>query len=83
MSTMAKITLMFVVFVDLIGQGLVFPIVDTLIMEPASGFLPKDTSTAIRHFDYGDKRAANGIAEAFRSRRLHLAAGLRRSGRRV
>ena len=43
MSTMAKITLMFVVFVDLIGQGLVFPIIDTLIMEPASGFLPKDT----------------------------------------
>ena len=37
MSTMVKITLMFVVFVDLIGQGLVFPIIDTLIMEPASG----------------------------------------------
>jgi predicted MFS family arabinose efflux permease len=53
MSTMAKITLMFVVFVDLIGQGLVFPIIDTLIMEPASGFLPKDTSLADRHFDYG------------------------------
>jgi predicted MFS family arabinose efflux permease len=53
MSTMAKITLMFVVFVDLIGQGLVFPIIDTLIMEPASGFLPQDTSTDTRHFDYG------------------------------
>jgi len=53
MSAMAKITLMFVVFVDLIGQGLVFPIIDTLIMEPASGFLPRDTSMTARHFDYG------------------------------
>lgn len=53
MSAMAKITLMFVVFVDLIGQGLVFPIIDTLIMKPDSGFLPRDTSTALRHFDYG------------------------------
>jgi len=53
MSTMAKFSLMFVVFVDLIGQGLVFPIIDTLIMEPATGFLPRDTSDATRHFDYG------------------------------
>lgn len=43
MSSMAKITLMFVVFVDLIGQGLVFPIFNTLIMEPSSGFLPRRT----------------------------------------
>ena len=53
MSTMAKITLMFVVFVDLIGQGLVFPIINTLIMDPTSGFLPEATSTGVRHFDYG------------------------------
>ena len=53
MSTIAKVTLMFVVFVDLIGQGLVFPIIDTLIMEPSSGFLPGSTATGIRHFDYG------------------------------
>ena len=53
MSTMAKITLMFVVFVDLIGQGLVFPIINTLIMDPTSGFLPEDTSMGVRHFDYG------------------------------
>jgi hypothetical protein len=31
---MAKIALMFVVFVDLIGQGLVFPIINSLIMDP-------------------------------------------------
>ena len=53
MSAMAKITLLFVVFVDLIGQGLVFPIVNALIMEPSSGFLPEGTSRATRHFDYG------------------------------
>ncbi|MBK0398228.1 MFS transporter [Limibaculum sp. M0105] len=53
MSTMVKITLMFVVFVDLIGQGLVFPIIDTLVMKPESNFLPAGTSTARRHFDYG------------------------------
>ena len=53
MSVMAKITLMFVVFVDLIGQGLVFPIINTLIMDPTSGFLPEGTSMARRHFDYG------------------------------
>lgn len=53
MSTLAKITLLFVVFVDLIGQGLVFPIINVLIMDPTSGFLPESTSLATRHFDYG------------------------------
>jgi predicted MFS family arabinose efflux permease len=53
MSTIAKITLLFVVFVDLIGQGLVFPIINTLIMEPSGDFLPKSTPEAIRHVDYG------------------------------
>ncbi|MDX1576650.1 MAG: hypothetical protein R3285_10680, partial [Kiloniellales bacterium] len=50
---MAKITLMFVVFVDLIGQGLVFPINNALIMDPKSGFLPESTPLGTRHFDYG------------------------------
>jgi len=53
MSNMAKITLMFVVFVDLIGQGLVFPIINSLVMEPSTGFLPADTADGTRHFDYG------------------------------
>lgn len=53
MTTMTKVTLLFVVFVDLIGQGLVFPIINTLIMEPTSGFLSASTTTATRHFDYG------------------------------
>jgi DHA1 family tetracycline resistance protein-like MFS transporter len=53
MSSMAKITLLFVVFVDLLGQGLVFPIINTLIMDPRAAFLPESTSPAVRHLDYG------------------------------
>ena len=53
MSSVAKLTLLFVVFVDLIGQGLVFPIINALIMEPGTGFLPVHTSAAERHFYYG------------------------------
>ncbi len=53
MSAAAKITLMFVVFVDLIGQGLVFPIINTLIMMPDSGFLAKSVPTGTRHFYFG------------------------------
>ena len=53
LTTMAKITLLFVVFVDLIGQGLVFPIINTLIMDPTSGFLPENTALSARHFNYG------------------------------
>ena len=53
MSWFAKFTLLFVVFVDLLGQGLVFPIINSLIMEPGSSFLPHDTSDATRHLNYG------------------------------
>ncbi len=53
MTKMAKITLLCVVFVDLIGQGLVFPIINTLIMDPDVAFLPKSVGMNTRHFDYG------------------------------
>lgn len=53
MTSLAKFTLMFVVFVDLIGQGLVFPIINALIMDPTSGFLPESATTGVRHFNYG------------------------------
>lgn len=53
MSTAAKISLLFVVFIDLLGQGLVFPIINALIMEPSSTFLPHDASDATRHTTYG------------------------------
>ncbi|MGI9372396.1 MAG: MFS transporter [Hyphomicrobiales bacterium] len=53
MTLLAKVTLLFVVFVDLLGQGLVFPIINTLIMDPATGFLPKAAGEPERHFKYG------------------------------
>ncbi|MEM1352926.1 MAG: MFS transporter [Pseudomonadota bacterium] len=53
MKGIAKVTLLFVVFVDLIGQGLVFPIINSLIMQTTSSFLPQDTPVSMRHFYYG------------------------------
>ena len=53
MNFTAKFALLFVVFVDLLGQGLVFPILNSLIMETDSGFLPKGTTDAVRHFNFG------------------------------
>ncbi|POF34255.1 MFS transporter [Roseibium marinum] len=53
MSFAAKFTLLFVVFVDMLGQGLVFPILNGLIMDTGSPMLARDTSEAARHFDYG------------------------------
>lgn len=53
MTNLAKIALLFVVFVDLIGQGLVFPIINSLLMEADASFLPASTSEGQRHFYYG------------------------------
>ncbi|MEM6462827.1 MAG: MFS transporter [Pseudomonadota bacterium] len=53
MSPIAKFALLAVVFVDLIGQGLVFPIINELVMDPKLVFLPVSSSDATRHFDYG------------------------------
>lgn len=53
MTPLIRITLMFVVFVDLIGQGLVFPIINSLIMSPKSDFLPEATGLGMRHFNFG------------------------------
>jgi len=50
---LSKLGLLFVVFVDLMGQGLLFPIVNALMMDPADGLLPAGTSAAARHFNYG------------------------------
>jgi DHA1 family tetracycline resistance protein-like MFS transporter len=50
---LAKAALMAVVFVDVMGQGLLFPILNSLMMDPSLGFLPANTPQATRHFDYG------------------------------
>ena len=41
---LALLALMVVCFVDVMGQGLAFPIFDTLLLKPGSGFLPETTS---------------------------------------
>lgn len=53
MSALAKFALLAVVFVDLLGQGLVFPIINSLMLEPGQTFLPADTPMSTRQFDYG------------------------------
>ncbi len=53
MSSLAKFALLAVVFVDLIGQGLVFPIINELVMDPKLVFFPVSSSDATRHYDYG------------------------------
>ena len=45
--------LLFVVFLDLMNQGLVIPILTTALLDPSRSFLPPGTSPAARHFDFG------------------------------
>lgn len=49
----AQFALLFVVYIDLMGQGLVLPLVTTLIFDAEQGFLPANTSQSAREFDYG------------------------------
>ena len=50
---LSKLALVFVMAVDVMGQGLAFPIFNTLMTSPGSGLLPADTSAAVRQLDYG------------------------------
>jgi len=50
---LSKSGLLFVVFVDVMGQGIIFPIFNTLVMDPSQDFLAAGTSDSTRHFDYG------------------------------
>ena len=51
--SLSRFALLLVVFIDIMGQGLVFPIVTTIVMEPSAGFLPHHTTHSAREFDYG------------------------------
>lgn len=53
MSPLCRFALIAVVFVDLMGQGLVFPIVNELLMSKSIAFLPIEVSDSKRHFLYG------------------------------
>ena len=48
-----RLSLMMVVFVDVMGQGLILPIINTLLIDPSSHFLPSDTSHGTRELLYG------------------------------
>ncbi len=45
--------LFFVLFIDSMGLGLLFPILNSLIIDPSSHFLAQHTSLAMREFWYG------------------------------
>ncbi|USG60573.1 MFS transporter [Sneathiella marina] len=62
---LTKFALLSVVFLDIMSQGLVIPILNTIIMSPAQDFLPKGTSTAVRQFDFGLTMAVFFIAWFF------------------
>lgn len=47
------IALLFVVFLDIMSQGLVIPILTTILLDPTQSFLAAGTSEAARQFDFG------------------------------
>ncbi|MEM9684350.1 MAG: MFS transporter, partial [Pseudomonadota bacterium] len=50
---MLRLSLMMVVLVDFMGQGLILPILNTLLLEPSSTFLPADMQEDPRELLYG------------------------------
>ncbi len=50
---MLRLSLMLVVFVDVMGQGLILPIINTLLIDPSSGFLRTGTTGDARELLYG------------------------------
>jgi len=51
--SLSKAGLLVVVFVDVAGQGLIFPIIATLLNDPQSGLLPASASDGTRRLYYG------------------------------
>ncbi len=50
---MARIALLFVVFIDILGQGLLLPILSSLLLDPSQDFLAEGVSQAGRELRYG------------------------------
>ena len=48
-----RLSLMLVVFVDVMGQGLILPIINTLLIDPSNGFLNAGTTGDTRELLYG------------------------------
>lgn len=51
--SITRFALLFVVFLDVMSQGLVIPILTTILLNPDQGFLPSHTTSAVRQFDFG------------------------------
>ncbi|MEH6525934.1 MAG: MFS transporter [Sneathiella sp.] len=62
---LTKFALLSVVFLDIMSQGLVIPILNTIIMSPAQDFLPRETTTAARQFNFGLTMAVFFVAWFF------------------
>ncbi|CDZ76469.1 Tetracycline resistance protein, class C [Legionella massiliensis] len=52
-SLSSMFPLFLVLFIDGMGLGLLFPILNTILIEPQAGFLSVDTSIGLRGFYYG------------------------------
>ena len=50
---LSRFALLLVVFIDVMGFGLILPIFNTILLDPQQPFLPSDTSTSTRQFYYG------------------------------
>lgn len=51
--SVSSFALLFVVFLDLMSQGVVVPVLTTVLLDPSQGFLPARTTAAARQVDYG------------------------------
>ena len=63
--TLTKFALLSIVFIDIMSQGLVIPILSTIIMSPTEDFLSKETSNDTRQFYFGLTMAAFFLAWFF------------------
>ena len=52
-SLLSMLPLFLVLLIDGMGLGLLFPILNTILIEPQAGFLPFDTTLGMRDFCYG------------------------------
>lgn len=52
-TLMSMFPLFLVLFIDGMGLGLLFPIINTILIEPNAGFLAEGTSDVLRNFYYG------------------------------
>lgn len=52
-SLASMFPLFLVLFIDGMGLGLLFPILNTILIDPQAGFLPLDISLGLRDFYYG------------------------------